>query len=86
MRVHMELDGHENVIKDKWFMAFLGITTLDYVGWVGYSFKKVYCDAAIFMILNSITGAVVSSLCALVGLVKERGKVAKKVTYAKCYH
>lgn len=87
MRVNMKLDGHENVIKDKWFMAFLGITTLNYVGWIGYSFKACrYCDAAIFMILNSITGAVFSCLWALVGLVRERGQVAEKVTCAKCLH
>lgn len=84
MRAYMKIDGKEDIVKDKWFMAFLGIITLDYAGWIGYSYKEChYCSAAVFMILNSIIGTVLSCLWALLGLVRGRGQVCEQVTYVE---
>jgi hypothetical protein len=54
--VNKKFDGHEDLAKDRWYMAFPRIVTLDYVTWAGYSFKKCYCDAAVYMIISFIVG------------------------------
>ena len=75
-----EVNGQQNVEKDRWFMAFLALVTLDYVAWVGYSLKGCqYCEAAAFMIISSIIGAMFSCLWALYGLVRHLGRVCAKV-------
>lgn len=60
-------------------MAFLGIVTLDYCAWVGYSFMKCYCDATIYMIISSIVGAVVSSFYFFIGLLRDIGRITEPV-------
>ena len=75
MRVNNKFDGHENLAKDHWNIAFLGIVTLDYVALVGYSFTKCYCHAAVYMIISSIVGAVITFFCGFIGLVRDIGRV-----------
>jgi hypothetical protein len=75
MRVFSKFGEQDNAKKKyRWFMAFLALVTLDSAVWVGYSFKGCqYCDATVFMIMNSLFGAIFSCLWALIGLVRDRG-------------